>query len=106
MIWSLLLNGVLSLGFVIGLLFSTTNIESALNSPTGSPIIQLLYDALQSKSATNSVVGLFIIVLTFITMGMIASTSRLTWSFARDNGLPFSKIFAFVSAESAAALSC
>lgn len=97
MVLSLFINGLLGFGFLIGLLFSTTDIETALNSPTQSPIIQLLYDALQSKTATSAVVSLFIILAICAEMGMIASTSRLTWSFARDNGLPLSKFFASVS---------
>ena len=97
MVLSLFINGLLGFGFLIGLLFSTTNIEAALNSPTGVPIIQLLYDALQSKTATTAVVSLFVLLGICAEMGMIASTSRLTWSFARDRGLPLSKVFAFVS---------
>ncbi|KAI9661717.1 MAG: hypothetical protein M1821_008955 [Bathelium mastoideum] len=97
MVLALVINGLLAFGFLVGLLFSTINIEEAINSPTGLPIIQLLYDALQSKSATTAVVSLFLILALCAEMGMIASTSRLTWSFARDNGLPLSGIFARVN---------
>ncbi|KAI9698588.1 MAG: hypothetical protein M1820_007387 [Bogoriella megaspora] len=97
MVLSLAINGLLGFGFLIGLLFSTTDIEAAMKSPTGSPIIQLLYDAVQSKSATSAVVSLFLVLGLCGEMGMIASTSRLTWSFARDNGLPLSRIFARVN---------
>jgi len=91
---SLIINGALGLGFLIGLLFSVTDIKSALKSPTKSPIVEILYQALQSKSAATAVVSLFIVLALCAEIGMIASTSRLTWAFARDNGLPFSTIFA------------
>lgn len=97
MVLSLIINGLLGFGFLIGLLFSVTDIEGALNSPTKSPVVEILYQALQSKPATTAVVSLFVVVFVCIEMGMVASTSRLTWAFARDNGLPFSKYFAHVS---------
>lgn len=96
MIISLAINGALGFGFLIGLLFSVTDIKGALKSPTKSPIVEILYQALQSKSATTAVIVLFVVLAVCAEMGMIASTSRLTWAFARDNGLPFSRFFAHV----------
>lgn len=97
MILSMIINGVLAFGFIIGLLFSVNNIESALHSPTNSPIVAILNDAFQSTTATTTVISLFIVLGIGGEMGMIASTSRLTFAFARDKGLPFSEVFAHVS---------
>ena len=96
MVLSLIINGLLGFGFLIGLLFSVTDIEGALKSPTKSPIVEILYQALQSKPATTAVVSLFVVIFFCIEMAMVASTSRLTWAFARDNGLPFSRYLAQV----------
>ena len=96
MVISMIINGALGFGFLIGLLFSVTDFEGALKSPTKSPLVEILYQALQSKSAATAIVGLFIVVAICTELGMVASTSRLTWAFARDNGLPFSKFFAHV----------
>ena len=92
----MIINGILAFGFIIGLLFSVQNIEDALNSPTNSPIVAILNDAFQSTSATTAVISIFLVLAIGAEMGMIASTSRLTWAFARDKGLPFSKVFAYV----------
>ena len=100
MVISLIINGILGFGFLLGLLFSVTDIEGALKSSTKSPIVEITYQAVQSKSATTAIVSLFIVLAICAEIGMVASTSRLTWAFARDNGLPLSKFFALVSPKS------
>nr|AUW31329.1 putative choline transport protein [Cladonia uncialis subsp. uncialis] len=96
MVLSFVINGVLAFAFLIALLFGVPDIEGALNSPTKSPIVEIMYQIFQSKIAATAVVGLFVVVLFCVVMGMVASTSRLTWAFARDNGLPFSRTIAYV----------
>ena len=96
MVLSFVINGVLAFAFLLGLLFGVPDIEGALNSPTKSPIVGIMYQTFQSKTAATAVVGLFVVVYFCVVMGMVASTSRLTWAFARDNGLPFSRTIAYV----------
>ena len=93
---SLIINFFLAFIFLLGLLFGVQDIESILDSPTPTPIVEIMYKNLQSKKATTGVIGLFIVVCLCEEMGTLASLSRLTWAFARDNGLPFSKFFAHV----------
>ena len=96
MVLSIVINGVLAFAFLIGLLFGVPDIQGALNSHTKSPIVEIMYQTLQSKRAATAVMSLFIMVCFCAVMGMVASTSRLTWAFARDNGLPFSRTIAYV----------
>ena len=96
MVLSFVINGVLAFAFLLGLLFGVPDIKGALNSPTKSPIVEIVYQKFQSKIAATAVMGLFVVVCFCAVMGMVASTSRLTWAFARDNGLPFSRIIAYV----------
>lgn len=96
MVLSFVINGVLAFAFLLGLLFGVPDIEGALNSPTKSPIVEIMYQTFQSKIAATAVIGLFVVVCLCAVMGMVASTSRLTWAFARDNGLPFSMTIAYV----------
>lgn len=96
MVLSFVINGVLAFAFLIGLLFGVPDIKGALNSSTKSPIVEIMYQTFQSKTAATAVVGLFIAVYFCVVMGMVASTSRLKWAFARDNGLPFSRTIAYV----------
>ena len=97
MVFSVLLNGIFQVAFVILLLFTLGDPETALTTPTGYPIIQILFGATKSYAGTtvllvmlfwNGIVAMF---------SSLASVSRLTWAFARDKGLPFSGFFGYVS---------
>lgn len=97
MVLTVLINGVLAFGWIIALLFSIGDVKKALDSPTGYPIIEIFYQATGSIPAATAMMSAIIIVAFFATLGILASTSRLTWAFARDRGLPFSDFFAYVS---------
>ncbi|KAE9403316.1 putative amino acid permease [Gymnopus androsaceus JB14] len=94
---SVVINAVLAFGFVIGLLYSVGNVQNALNTPTGFPIIEIFYQATGSAKAATAMMAALIIAFFCCTLGMVASVSRLTWAFSRDGGLPFSPFFAYVS---------
>ena len=99
MVYSVVVSGALCFGFSIAILFSIGDVTSALQSPTGFPIIEIFYNATKSLRATNAMTAALIISLIFSSLGTLASGSRLTWAFARDDGLPFSKYFSHVSIE-------
>ncbi|KAI9930282.1 hypothetical protein MW887_012095 [Aspergillus wentii] len=89
MVWSYFANAVMALVVLIAMLFATPSVEAALNDDTGFPFISAF------KQATNTagVNGLTAIILIPVIVSNIlfnASTSRQTFSFARDRGLPFS----------------
>ena len=86
--------------FVICLMFTIGNLNTVTNSDTGLPMIEVYYLATNSVAATNIfTVAIFLIVFVSL-FNAYASVSRLTWAFARDNGLPFSKVFSKVSRSS------
>ncbi|KAK0268519.1 hypothetical protein LTR35_010502 [Friedmanniomyces endolithicus] len=90
------INGALALAFLIAVLYSIGDVNAALNTPTGYPIIEIFYQATGSKPAATAMESAIIIVACCAIFGTLASVSRLTWAFARDGGLPFSKFFAHV----------
>ena len=97
MVLSVLINGALSFCFMISILFCLGDLETALSTPTGYPIIQVMYGATGSKAVTIVMVS-FIAFNGMVAMfSSLASVSRLTWAFARDNGLPFSTLLSLVS---------
>lgn len=96
MILAVVINGVLAFGWIIALLFSVGDVDAALESPTGYPIIEIFYQATGSVTAATAMMCAIIVVAFFAVFGILASTSRLTWAFARDKGLPFSNFFAYV----------
>jgi choline transport protein len=91
LITSVALNGVLGFGFLIALLFSMGDLEQALNSPTGFPLIEIFYQATQSKRATSAMVCGIVASAVAAVFALMASASRTTWAFSRDRGLPFSE---------------
>lgn len=93
MVWGTVINGAMAFSYAIAILYFMGNYADALMTPTGYPIIEIAYQATGSKTAT------FMIMATGMMPGWIAffnglaSVTRLTWAFARDNGLPFSDFF-------------
>ncbi|KAF5971106.1 GABA transport [Fusarium coicis] len=87
---SITINGLLGFGMVIAMLYSATDIDAAIETPTGYPFMEIFYQATGSKAGTAGMVSLIIVMTLSATVGVIASTSRMLWAFARDNALPFS----------------
>ena len=90
MFWSYVLNGFIALVFLITYLFCLTSVQDAINDPSGFPFIYVF----QQTVSTGGVNALTIMVLILVIASNIsfnASTSRQTFAFARDNGLPFAK---------------
>ena len=110
MFGSVLVSGILTFPYIIALLFAIGNIDDLLSSPTGSPITQLFVNVTGSNAggiALNCIITTIATVATTgipshlrqpqLTLDFLASSSRTTWAFARDNGIPFPKFFAHVS---------
>jgi amino acid transporter len=96
LVQTILINGSLAFIFAIVILFTIGNIDQALSTSTGYPIIEVFYQATGSKKAATLMLISIIIVGVAGSMGVVASVSRLTWAFARDGGLPLSSFFAHV----------
>jgi amino acid transporter len=89
---SLAINGTCGFAMVIAMVFCMGNFDEAIASPPGLLGFPYMYIF---KQATNSTAGATVMaaIITILgacaTVGMLASTSRVFWSFARDRGLPF-----------------
>nr|XP_001402058.2 amino acid permease [Aspergillus niger CBS 513.88] len=57
----------------------------------------IFYNTTRSYAAANTMTAILIITLTASTITEVATASRQLWSFARDQGLPFSSFFAYVT---------
>ncbi|KAH1990122.1 hypothetical protein KXV33_008317 [Aspergillus fumigatus] len=57
----------------------------------------IFYNTTNSYAATNTMTAVLVITLTASTITEVATASRQLWSFARDQGLPFSSFFAYVT---------
>ncbi|KAK6457827.1 amino acid/polyamine transporter I [Scheffersomyces xylosifermentans] len=88
---------IVALFAAIVYMFCIVNVDN-LSAPLGGmPIVQLMYDSFNSKALTT--VGVLCFIFTFIGSSYLyyCSTSRLIWSFAKSNGLPFGQYFGQIS---------
>lgn len=95
---SVLINGSMGFGMLIAMLFCSGDLEKALSSPTGYPFMSIFYQATGSIAGT-AVMGSIVTTMGATTsVGMLASTSRQFWSFARDRGIPGWRVWSKVQA--------
>ncbi|KAF9884821.1 hypothetical protein FE257_001237 [Aspergillus nanangensis] len=77
--------------FAVGIIYSVANVEQSLDSPTGYPIYYIWEKATRSPAA-GTVFMVAIFVVSCVALNAVHQTaSRLTWSFARDEALFFSR---------------
>ena len=96
MMWTLILNGSTGLVMIITMAFCVGDIDEVLASQTGFAFIQVFLNATGSVSAATGMTCVIMIMQFCAAISNVATTSRQIYSFARDNGLPFSSFFAQV----------
>ncbi|KAJ5902283.1 hypothetical protein N7495_002811 [Penicillium taxi] len=84
-------NSVLGFSMMLTVLFCIGDVKSVLNSATGFPFIQIFYDSTASYVGASVMTALIMVLTIACSTGITATASRMTWSFARDQGLPFSR---------------
>jgi choline transport protein len=93
MITTAVLNGVLGLVMTITYAFCITDLEAALSTPTGYPFIQVFYTATGSKGGATAMACIPLVLLVAAGISVLATASRQTFAFARDDGLPMGHIW-------------
>ncbi|GFF39589.1 uncharacterized amino-acid permease C15C4.04c [Aspergillus lentulus] len=97
MVWTIVLNFVAGLGFLLPLTFVLPDITMLVSLASGQPTPVILKDALGSST------GAFLLLLPLLILGIICgvgcvtAASRCTWAFARDGGIPGSKWWKIVN---------
>jgi len=85
---------VTSVIWTMAFMFSTSELDDVATSPL--PIYTVYLQALRSEAGATVFACWLLWVYFGASIGCIATTGRLAWAFARDNGLPFSKTLAKV----------
>src|SRR5271156_3925421 len=94
MVWGYLYNAVLGLVMLITMLFTVGNLDDAINA--ASPFQNAFTNT--GSQGLNIFLTLFLFLLILSgNITAVTTTSRETWAFARDCGLPFSHWMAKVS---------
>ncbi|KAJ5806349.1 uncharacterized protein N7503_003951 [Penicillium pulvis] len=84
------LNSLLGFSMMLTILFCLGDVKSVLDSATGFPFIQIFYNSTNSYAGASVMTALIIVLTMACSIGITATASRMTWSFARDHGFPFS----------------
>jgi choline transport protein len=83
--------------FLMVLLFvSGGDTEAITGSPTG-PLLYILRNATNSRVGAACLLMFPLICILFAEVAIMTTSSRMTYAFARDGGLPWSKVFAKVN---------
>ncbi|KAK5117875.1 hypothetical protein LTR85_008649 [Meristemomyces frigidus] len=93
---AMLINGAVGFAMMVTVLYCLGDVDTVLGTDTGFPFIQVFADSV-GNIAGASVMAAVVLILTWAcAIGITTTASRMTWSFARDNGLPFSRFISKV----------
>ena len=87
---SMTMNGLLGFAMMLTILFCLGDVESVLESATGYPFIQIFYNGVGSIAGATAMAAVVLCLTWACAIGITTTASRMTWSFARDRGTPFS----------------
>lgn len=85
-------NGLIGFAMMIAVLYCLGDFASVSESSTGFPFIQIFYNSVQNMSGAVTMSAVVLILTWCCALGITTTASRMTWSFARDNGTPFSRV--------------
>ncbi|KAK9852657.1 hypothetical protein MYU51_007771 [Penicillium brevicompactum] len=88
---------VTGLSYLLSLMFSVQNYGSLADTSTGLPLAELFWQATSTRGGAFGLVFMVWVALGPCVIGSQLSTGRVFWAFARDEGLPLSKVWARVN---------
>lgn len=97
MVSTALVNGGLGFVILVTLLYTMGPIQDVLDPASGFSFIPAVHYATGSQAATNGIAAIILIMEVCSAISILATASRQTFAFARDNALPFSKSLAHVN---------
>ncbi|KAJ6783030.1 hypothetical protein PWT90_01852 [Aphanocladium album] len=95
MIYCILIGMFTGFIFLSCIFFCVTNVEQVIVSPRG-PLLELFMQATGSPAGSTCLMMFPLICVIFAVTSIMCTSSRMTWAFARDKGMPFSATFAKV----------
>ncbi|KAB8203427.1 amino acid/polyamine transporter I [Aspergillus parasiticus] len=96
---TVLINGTLGFSMLIALLFCVEDIKGALEARV--PFLTIFHQATGSVAGTAVAGSIIVVMGSCSSAGMLASTSRQFWSFARDRGIPGWRVWTKVTTHTA-----
>ncbi|ORY59480.1 amino acid/polyamine transporter I [Pseudomassariella vexata] len=81
--------------FLSCLLFVLKDIDNVIESAAG-PLLQIFFDATGNSAGSVCLLIFPLICMVFTSTALMTTSARMTYAFARDRGLPFSRVWAKV----------
>ncbi|KAL2828349.1 GABA permease [Aspergillus pseudoustus] len=94
MIGSVLINAMIGLTFLITILFCIQDLDTALSTPTGFPIIEIFFQITQNRAGATALTSTVILMAFGATIPLVTSAAWTLQAFAADSGIPFSNLIA------------
>jgi choline transport protein len=86
MIFSIGLNGAMGLGMLIAALFCLGDVDTVMTAPFA--FMAIFQQAVGSSGGATAMSAVVTVLMICALISFVATGSRMTWSFARDRGLP------------------
>lgn len=84
---------ITSFVYTISIAYSIVDIESLSQSPLDIPLFAIWEQATKSKAFATTFIGVLLPITIIGINACVQTSSRLTWSFARDNAIMYAKTF-------------
>ncbi|KAK9237334.1 amino acid/polyamine transporter I [Lipomyces kononenkoae] len=94
MIGTIIIGGITAIPFAIVLMLCMTDLNGAVNSSTGLPSYQIYIQAIKNPTGATILQAAIALLYVNAVISLVTTWSRLSYALARDNGLPFSNVFA------------
>lgn len=85
---SIFVNGALGFAILLATLFNLDHVEKVLKAPTNYPYMQIFIDSTGSVAGATAMASITTVMSFAANIGILATASRMCWSFCRDRGLP------------------
>ena len=93
---SMIMNGLIGFAMMLTVLFCLGDVDTVLETSTGFPFIQVFADSVKNVAGATTMTAVVLALTWACAIGITTTASRMTWSFARDRGTPFSRILSRV----------
>ena len=96
MILTTVFNGAMGWIMIITFCMVLGNLDDVIATPTGQPYIAVFYNVTQSYVGASVLSALVIVMAMFCNLSITATASRQLFAFARDQGVPYARWFAYI----------
>jgi len=93
----MIFDGIVGFAIMVTVLYCLGDASSVRETPTKLPFIQIFYNRVKSVRGATAMSVVVLFLTWGCAAGIMATASRMTWSFARDNGMPFASYLKRVS---------